>query len=209
MTVLAIAPRFNTPGKNDAVGAFLPEARAFAKLHGGKVFTFDNRAPGIQRFVEVIDYLAPLKSIEVCAFFCHGLKHALQPGVTLRNVHVLAAALRGARSVPLYACDTARDNDSDDDDDIAAGVGGAGGMASALSAALGAATVVDAHCTTAHTTKNPHVRRFRGGGDGAWLVEPRSSSWKRWKALLRDDREFRLSFPMWSEAQLAAEMAKR
>ena len=42
MTVIAIAPAHDSPGKHDASGAFIPEARAFVKLHGGKLLTFVN-----------------------------------------------------------------------------------------------------------------------------------------------------------------------
>jgi hypothetical protein len=150
---IAIAPMHNSPGKKDATGAFLPEARAFAKLHGGKVLLFDNSKPSKDRFTDVIDALTG-RQAHCVAFFCHGLKTSLQVGATLRNVHVLAAALRdaGCTTVPLFACDTARDADRDHADDMADGSGGAGGFASALSAALPEARVYG-HTVTAHTTK--------------------------------------------------------
>lgn len=202
MTVIAIAPMFNSPGKKDASGAFLPEARLFAKLHGGRLMLFDNRKPEKARFTEVIDLLTGQRA-DCVAFFCHGFKSGLQVGANMRNVHVLAATLRdcGVRTVPLYACDAARDLDGERDDDNGEGPGGAGGFASALSAAL-PGVVVDAHTTAAHTTRNPHVRRFRGGGDGEWLVTPGSVLWRPWRDALRDDREFRLSFPLWSEDEI-------
>ena len=123
---------------------------------------------------------------------------------------MLAAALRdvGAASVPLYACDAARDNDADRSDDSEPGPGGAGGFASTLSAAL-PGVVVDAHTTTAHTTRNPHVRRFMSGGDGAWLVEPGSPMWRTWRDALREDRDFRLGFPLMSADAIASYLSAR
>ena len=220
MTVIAIAPAHDSPGKRDSSGAFVPEARAFVKLHGGRVLLFDNRREPKDRFVELIDVLAKMPRVlddkgavvppHAVAFFCHGHKNGLQVGATLRNAHVLAAALRdiGAASVPLYACDAARDNDADRSDDSEPGPGGAGGFASTLSAAL-PGVVIDAHTTTAHTTRNPHVRRFMNGGDGAWLVEPGSALWRTWRDALRDDRDFRLGFPLMSSEAIAAYLSAR
>lgn len=204
---IAIAPMHNSSGKKDATGAFLPEARAFAKLHGGRVLTFDNRKPSKDRFVEVIDLLRG-RHAHCVAFFCHGLKTSLQVGATLRNVHVLAAALRdcGATTVPLYACDAARNADRDHADDMADGPGGVGGFASSLASH---GFRVDAHVTTGHATSNPHVRRFDRAPEGEWLVTPGSPWWRTWKTALREDATFRLSFPLWSSERLVAELARR
>lgn len=210
MTVLAIAPAHNTGAKKDATGAFQPEALAFAKMHAGRRMLFDNTAPAKARFANVIDYLTPHRNVECVAFFCHGLKTGLQIGATMRNVHALAATLRtcGVRSVALYACDAARDLDADQHDDLDDGDAGAGGFASALSGALPGVPVY-AHPTTAHTTRNPHVRVFTGGGDGAWLVEPGSPWWRHWRAALQDDAALRLGFPLWSRERLVVELASR
>lgn len=208
MTAIAIAPMHNSPGKKDATGAFLPEARAFARFNGGKVLLFDNHKAPRDRLIDVIDGLRGQRA-HCVAFFCHGLKTSIQVGATLRNVHVLASALRdcGAEVVPLYACDAARDTDNDREDDNADGPGGVGGFASALATA--GPFRVDAHTTTAHTTRNPHVRRFDGEAEGHWLVEPGSAWWPTWRAALRDDPGFRLSFPLWSRERLLAELARR
>lgn len=209
MTVLAIAPMHNTGGKKDATGAFIPEARQFARLHGGKVLLFDNSKPSKQRFADVIDLLQGRRGISCVAFFCHGLRNGLQVGATLRNAHVLAAALRdvGATSVPLYACDAARDNDADREDDQDDGPGGVGGFASVLASA--GPFRVDAHTTAAHTTKNPNVRRFDGSASGEWIVAPRSAWWPMWRETLKIDPIFRLSFPLWTNERIVAELARR
>lgn len=206
--MLAIRPTTNRPGTNpatgkpwaDVTGAFAPEARAWAALHGGKVATFDNTRGDAARFRDVCDLLDGRSGLRAVAFFCHGYRSGLQCGATVRNVEAFSWALRAALApgapVILYACDAARDLDNDRADDLAKGPAGDGGFASLLSRHLGADHWVDAHVTTAHTTINPHVRRFRGGGAGAWIVEPGSPEWAAWRARLKGDRDFRLSFSL-------------
>jgi len=221
VTVIAIAPRHNRPGINphtrrpyrDA-DEFRREAHAFAQLHGGRVFVFDNHKEPAARFADVVDWLTPMRGIEAAGFFCHGLKASIQVGAGVKNAHVLAATLRscGVRAVPLYACETARDLDGDRKDDEDDGPGGAGGFASVLVRALGGDCHVDAHTRSGHTSRLPFVRRFYANDDtdaGHWLVEPGSALWRTWKAALRDDRDFRLSFPLLSQEAIAAYLSAR
>lgn len=210
MSVVAIAPMHNSPGKKDATGAFIPEAKAFAKMHHGRLMLFDSHAPPRSRFVDVIDYLTPMRNVEAVGFFCHGFKSGLQIGVSMRTVHVLAATLRtcGVRTVALYACDTARDGDGDRSDDVQPGPGGDGGFASALSAAMPGVDVWG-HAVAGHATRSPWMRRFRDGGDGEWAVEPKSALWAAWRRALQDDAALRLSFPLWPRERLVAELARR
>jgi hypothetical protein len=213
VSVLAIAPAYDRPGVNPATGrpyrdatqAFQPEAEEFARLHGGRVATFDSRANEIARLQETLQILKAERGAGHAAIglFMHGFRSGMQCGFRLWNVsdaaRALTAALAPGGVVALYACDAARDTDSDRKDDTAKGPGGAGGFASRLAAALGpAARWVDAHATAAHTTKNPHLRRFLTSDatdDGLWIVEPGAPAWKAWAARLQKDREFRLSFP--------------
>lgn len=205
MRVLAFCPRSNSPGKKDATGAFIPEALAFVRLHGGRVAYFDNLLPPAQRFRSVLQELSQSAPVECVAFFCHGHKNGMQIGANLRNIPTLAAAIAGvdARIVPLYACDAARDLDADRSDDSLPGPGGVGGYADRLSRALGGDISVDAHTTAGHTTWNPHVRRFPGG---KWIVEPGSPLWRKWRAKLREDRDFRLTFPFMSIKDIHARL---
>lgn len=210
MTVLAIAPMHDTDGKRDASAVFVPQARAFCRLHKGRLMTFDSRQPKPARFTDVIDWLAPMRDVEAVGFFMHGFRSGLQCGAHMRNVHVLAASLRqcGVRVVALYACDTARDLDARRDDDMVSDDAGDGGFASALSAALPGVAVYG-HPVTAHATRAPYVRRFVGGGAGEWVVPPSSPWWRHWRAALQDDEALRLSFPLWPRERLIAELARR
>jgi hypothetical protein len=209
---IAICPTHNHRGRKDVTGAFLPEARAFADLHGAELRQFDNRAAKWRRRreVEAILDAAPLKLTHV-AIFCHGYRRGLQTGHTTFSVNRLAAAIArnatASASVTLYACDTARDGDKQRNDDTKPGPGGEGGFADKLRDGLLAHGMrgghIDAHPVTAHATKAPYVRRFYIdpeaqdlGGD--WLVAPGSTLWQAWRRKLRQDRRFRLSFPLMS-----------
>lgn len=212
---LAFVPLHNSAGKKDVTGAFLPEARAWARMFpDGTIVRFDNTRPPEVRRREVerkIREHAPGLIVPWIAFFCHGLKDRIQTGHDLRTAPSLAAeiAARDCYAVTLYACDTARDLDASREDDLAPGPGGEGGFADTLRdampepPALAHAPWIDAHTVTAHTTIAPFVRRFHMRGDrtkgGDWIVEPRSPLFGAWRRKLREDRNFRLSFPTMTE----------
>jgi hypothetical protein len=71
---------------------------------------------------------------------------------------------------------------------------------------------VDAHKTAGHTSWNPNVVRFLcedvddeefGAEGGFYLVEPRSTYWKKWCAALRDNKSgFRYSFMTKTEFEI-------
>jgi hypothetical protein len=223
---LAFVPTQDTPGKRDCTGAFLPEARLFTRLHSMSPPACFPNAEGVgfrARGEAVLAALAQRRDLDVVAFFCHGWRDGLQCGFRLGTIDRLADALAvaGTRQlvVALYACDAARDaDDARADDTGAAGPGGDGGFADELRDALCRRGLVDcrvdAHVTTAHTTRNPYVRRFEGGGSvtggqgGAWLVRPGSRLWRPWVEALRapSTRPLRLRFPLMSAAEIHAEL---
>jgi hypothetical protein len=222
---LAFVPDTNSPGKRDVTGAFLPEARAFTGLHdlpdpvafpSGAGVSFRRRGDAVLRAI------AQHRDLEVVAFFCHGWRDGIQAGFRVPSIDRLADALAVAGTpqliVALYACDAARDaDDARSDDTGAAGPGGDGGFADELRDALCRRGLVDcrvdAHVTTAHTTRNPYVRRFEGGGSimggqgGSWLVRPGSRLWRTWVRALRGTT-LRLRFPLMSAADVHAELAR-
>lgn len=196
MTILCVAPRYNTD-KPDATGAFQPEARAFAALHGAAApVLYDNRATKPARRRAVLGAIAAVHP-DVLAIFGHGWETGIQCGFGLAQVGDLAGALAGAARAPrviLYGCLTAEGT----------GPGGDGGFADALRDALCAAGAawaqVDAHVTAGHCCRNPYVRRFEGAGvptgglGGAYLVTPGAALWKPWVAALKGDLRFRFPF---------------
>ena len=224
-SVIAFAPRHNSPGLHDATGAFIPEARRFLQLAGGEgrkgLFLFNPRRPMAERAAYVLDtlreYEAQKRKVRAVAFFCHGYSRGLQAGFRSSgrsvNVSELAEAIADISGagviVPLYACSTAGSP-------RLGAPGGDGGFADSLRDALcrhGATHCrVDAHVTLGHTTRNPHVRRFEGAGSpiggvgGAYLVPPSSPYWQGWKRALRKT-DSRLLFPWWDSARVVAEAA--
>jgi hypothetical protein len=200
---LVVTPDRNTPGRNDFSGAFRPEARAFCKAHGvpvGEILQIDISADAKAKRAALLKAIP--EGCDTLAIFAHGLHRKLPHlGWDTGNVPALAAALARASSAPrviLYACSTAN----------GPGPGGDGGFADALRDALVAAGAtgaqVDAHTTAGHTTVNPYVRRFDGASSagGAWLIEPGTRAFRRWRALLRTP--FRFEFPFLDAAAIAA-----
>lgn len=215
MRAIIIHAGHNTT-KPDATGAFIPEAKNYSehlRAQGWHVerYAFDNRAAKVARRAEVEAHVIGHGSDcawDHFAFFGHGLARGIQSGHDLgtmdRLVYGLTLRATGRLVVTLYACDAG--------DSPRKGPGGDGGFADALRDALatrGVTGYVDAHTTTGHATRNPHVRRFiMDGGPGIggeWLVEPGSPLWRRWVAALKGPMRFR--FPLLTREQIHAELA--
>src|SRR5512139_2741428 len=220
LRVVALAPRYDSAGKHDATGAFIPEAHRFLSLHGAedKVRLFDNTKPPSARRREVCEILEglPAGSYDLVAFFCHGYPRGLQTGHSIAELGELAddlaRILRTGGSVALYACSAGEDLLKATADHLEEGPGGEGGFADSLRDALSrrgkVGGHVDAHVLVAHTTRNPYVRRFytdgmEGGEGGDWLVAPRSPLWAMWRKAL-SGTELRFQFPTMSRAEVEA-----
>jgi len=221
MRMLCLVPDQNTTGKSDMSGAFLPEARAFVRHHGVPelvIRRFPATEPIPKRRATCVEAFNTAEHpLDVVAFFCHGWRDGLQAGFLRANVLVLARLMgmhaRLDAHVLLYACETGRDSDADADDDSEPGPGGDGGFADELRdacEALGRRVTVMGHTTCAHTTYNPHARRFapgHGGRGGEWYVEPEGPLWRLWVRALRDPRNtLRYRFPMMTPGEIAAEL---
>jgi hypothetical protein len=211
--MIAFAPKYNTKGRKDATGAFIPEAKRFLEYHEcdpGGINLIDNSKSTRSMRKQVLDVLrdVPDDTVRGVAFFCHGYRRGIQFGFNTLVCTELARELfrvgGDAVVVPLYACDTARDTDRQRKDDLAS-MGGDGGFADTLRDRLcqvgGWLCTVDAHTTAGHTTRNPHVRRFDGlglpvgGAGGYYLVSRRHKPmWRAWRAALRTPFRFEFSF---------------
>ena len=220
--VLCLAPDQNSPGRYDATGAFLPEARAFARANSQNPDAIIARFPARELFLRrravclrAIES-AP-KPLDVLAFFCHGWRDGLQAGWQRTTLLHLARTLaqHAARDahVVLYACDTGRDQDELREDDTEPGPGGDGGFADELRdacEALGRQITVVGHTTAGHCSYNPFARRFVpgcGGRGGSWFVEPESPLWQAWVHALREPRgTLRYRFWGMTPAEIAAEL---
>lgn len=202
-------PDQNTPGKVDMTGAFLPEARAFARFHGQPdtvVYRFPSAVPMQLRRQAVTEVIEKAdQPLDVLGFWCHGWRDGIQAGFRAANILTLArlVAMHCSKTayVLLYACDTG--SNVDDVGDTLPGPGGDGGFADELRDAaelLGRQVTVMGHTTAGHCGMNPFARRFapgEGGKGGSWFVEPESPLWQAWVRALRDPRST-LRFRFWS-----------
>lgn len=217
MNALVFCPQYDSPGKKDATGAFIPEALAFCDLHKcAAPVRFNNMLSMAQRRTVALARIVAAKpgTIDTLAVFSHGYKGGIQLGFTVADVDHLATALAVAcaksLTVALYCCDTARDADADAQDDIMPGPGGEGGFADALRNALrkvGVSVTIYGHASLGHCTRNPNVRVFRSGevGGGAWLVEPGSPHWCEWRKALQDGT-LRYRFPFMTVEAVETEL---
>lgn len=162
---------------NDFVGAFDPESRRYAKYWrscGDEVvlLTFDLSKRAKDRVESVLAAIETNAPIDRLAFFCHGWRTGLQPGLSSGDVvgraglmkfaQRLAAASTPGLKIALYACSTGSSNGPPGD-------GGDGGFADLLRDALCASgrehVTIFAHTTAGHTTRNEFIRLFSGHGN--------------------------------------------
>lgn len=220
VNALILTPDRNTH-ENDYLGAFRPEARAFAKLHGilpTRIKAIDVSRPLADRHFALCREIAAAGPIDLLAFFCHGWPLGIQVGGVVGRIRSLAQTIANASGptlrIVLYACSTAADptRPAPPGD---AGPGGDGGFADQLRDALCAVgrpyCRVDAHTVRGHTTQNPFVRRFSGDGSligghgGSWIVAPHSAQWSTWKHVL-EKTDLRFRFPLMSLAEIHNEL---
>jgi len=217
-SIIAIAPMHNTPGRHDATGAFIPEAKRFLKYHAQPnscLHLIDNHLskarmyPAVRRVID-----DPPSAFSGIAFFCHGYRTGIQFGITTKNMTPLTDVIAGYSeedvAVTCYCCDVARDSDRHRQDDLET-MGGDGGFCDELRDHLcvsGAVMcVVDGHTTAGHTTRNPDVRRFLGagsdeGGVGGHYIVARAKRqlFKKWRQALRTN--FRFQYPYLSDSDI-------
>jgi hypothetical protein len=190
MKILTIETGYDSPGKHDATGAFLPEAAAFRKLHGGSRLEFVTAQTAAKRRAATDSAIRGEPGLDVLATFGHGTATSLiVTGHTNATVAALGAAVREAQSceflesdtnltVILYACSTAS---------------GRAGFADHLADLLPGANVW-AHTAAGHATWNPNTELAGGPNHGDPIARPGEPLWKRWAARMHDDQAFRLSF---------------
>jgi hypothetical protein len=215
----------NTPGRHDATGAFIPAARAFAKLHGGTLIPVnclnENKTKRQKQILGAID--AAPDRVDSVSFFCHGWPRGVQFGFDITKTSIPALAAVAAKKstddliVSLYCCSTADGPDigdesyPDDDETGTPAPGTDGGFADHLRDKLSYFGAINckviAHRKGGHTTKNPHVVVFEGGGDpeggigGRWIIDPKDDLWPAWRAALKTDMRFRFPFMTMEEIE--------
>lgn len=199
----------NTHGKKDATGAFIPEARGFARHYGipdEHLIGVDCTQPKRQRREQVLAAIASVEGLEGLLFFCHGWPTGIQMGFNLKNLHILADVIAKHAvddiKVGLMACLTA-ENKERDNEVKEIGPATDGGFADRLRDELSARKIsrgwVDGHKTAGHTSWNPMLIRFlcenanqeedddHETPGGSWIIKPGSLYWKRWREALKNN----------------------
>jgi hypothetical protein len=228
--ILVIYSNTNTGKKSDATGAFIPEARAFAKVHGvpaenvvGIKCPKTNKAKRRKQVLDAIESAGQYGPLDAIAFFGHGWPDGIQFGFNRAHIPELVGTMQGYCSpsvkVTLFAC-LAAENDVRDKQVKQLGVATDGGFCDLLRDEMVRHGMnkgdVTGHKTAGHTRWNPYWVRFLcsavtnpevGATGGAWLVEPGSELWRPWVKALKDQKGglgYRLIFM--SELDIKAEL---
>jgi hypothetical protein len=203
----------NVKNKQDATGAFIPEASAF-RAFLGDVLNYHtvhfvpidcvNNKPEKRKalFYKALDNI-PEHSLSCVAMFCHGYVSGVQFGLSKKDiperVSKLAPLCKRHVVLPLYCCSTADNGHNEEDPQL----GTDGSFADLLRDRLITSGIslcrVVAHRTAGHTTRNPHVVFFDGDGTdtaqtgGVYPVSPGGKLWGKWKIQL--EKSFRFLIP--------------
>lgn len=228
--ILVVYSNTNSHGKSDATGAFIPEAKAFAKLHEvdwatarGFKLTKTNKAKRRQRTLDAIAQAGKDRLLDAIALFGHGWPQGIQFGFNRGHIPELvqhmARYCQPSVKVILFAC-LAAENDVRDKKITGLGPATDGGFADILRDEMVRQGLdkgrVDGHKTAGHTSWNPNLVRFLcedvgdpefGAVGGAWVVAPRSEMWKLWIKALKDQKGgMRYRFPFMSEMSIKLEL---
>lgn len=209
--ILVIYSSQNSGKKHDATGAFIPEAKAFAKVHSvPKRNVIGMKFPRVKKYVrreqvyEAIETVGSSAPIDAIAFFGHGWPDGLQCGCNRKDIPELVECMqpycKSDVKVTLYAC-LAAENDVKDRQIKDLGPATDGGFCDVLRDEMVRhgmdAGDVTGHKTHGHTRWNPYWVRFlcsavtnpeEGATGGAWLIEPGSQLWKPWVKALKDKK---------------------
>lgn len=229
--ILVIYSNTNSRGKSDATGAFIPEMKAFAKIHDvpkenvvGIRCPRVNKAKRRRQVYAAITKATRFGQLDAIAFFGHGWPQGIQFGFNRSHIPDLVwcmkdCCLPGVKVI-LFAC-LAAENDVKDKKVTGLGPVTDGGFCDLLRDEMVRQEInrgwVDGHKTAGHTSWNPFLVRFLcedvddpefGAVGGAWLVAPRSELWKKWiKALKNQKTGMRYRFPFMSEMAIKLELA--
>lgn len=206
----------NVKGRKDATGAFIPEAKQFAKVNNVPESNMlgvpcvgmkaDKRREMVFDFIDANSN----KNVEMIAWFGHGWSTGIQFGFTNKNLDELILAM-GSTNFPdymkqvLYACSTASKSENTRNIKMP---GTEGGFADLLRDQMVADLYengwVDGHLQPGHTTKNPYVIRFETDPldtvDGEYIIDPTDELWGKWVKALKTD--FRFQFPYLTEDEI-------
>lgn len=209
--ILLFVSSVDSKARKDASGAFVPEAKGFAKANGvpeSNVVFIDciKNKVSVRAHIIRMELLRRKGSgFKAIVFFGHGWPSGIQFGYNINNCYYLAELIAGCADldvkVGLFTCLTA-ENSIRDTERKNIGPATNGGFADTLRDSLVRNGIeggwVDAHKTAGHATWNPYVVRFFCEGGyfigteydaigGGWIVEPGSKYWKKWVPALRNN----------------------
>lgn len=228
MNGLVFYSAVNSKGRVDATGAFIPEAKKFAESHSipsDRLIGIDgtSRNPAALRRAQVLNALRNYEDLDFIAFFCHGWPNGIQFGFQRKHIELLVRHFQALPTlrVCLYAC-LAAENDVRDNELKRLGPATDGGFADLMRDEMVRCGFtmgwVDGHKTAGHTSFNPYVVRFNcddvddpefGAEGGGWVVEPRSTYWKKWISALRHNTHgMRYHFPVMDELHIKTVLDK-
>jgi hypothetical protein len=160
------APKFDSPQRHDASGAFLPYMEAFGRLYGGghgRVATlpFDNHASADTEFAMIAAAIDQIPGdLDAIVYFGHGEPFGMvSSDIYDKDIQKFAQLIKrksthGVRVV-LYACSCGKFNYP------------GGSFAAKLAVALrDIDAVVFGHDNVGHTVTNANIYRYSGGGLG-------------------------------------------
>lgn len=186
-------------GKKDSTYVFKPEAKAFAQLHGVP----DSRVIPVPQNISIIarrkifrETCKKYEDIDKIVYFGHGSKSSLPGiGMNLYNLKYCVDYINGCAAdqltIVLYACLAGK------------GFGIADQLYWALQEHLYCCKVV-AHLSAGHASWNPYAE-YSGIGknkDGRKIIDSSDPLWSTWLKELKENQEFRLSFPFWTETRI-------
>ena len=222
--ILVVYTNKNDPRlPNDAGGAFIPEAMAFAKLHKvPETNMLGVPCPGMpagKRREAVCDFFRGHTDgkIEMIAWFGHGYSTGIQFGFNIQTIPQLVEYMKlccaDDVSMIFYACSTGSTNKktraikspgtnngfADKVRDYMLWAGFRGGW-------------IDGHLKPGHTTLQPFLLRFyvepmfEGIWDvpgGEWIISPKGPLWKKWRdAIQTKGSTFKFLIPFAAQAEI-------
>lgn len=204
MSVLAILPDRNSPGRHDWSGGFRPWAVEWQHAHGGALVQIDLSLKPWQRRRDVLGAIQA-HAPETLALFTHGLQRflpqfAIGPA-TIRQLALTIASVASSPRIVLYACSTGSGPGIDGDK------GFADTLRDELCTAGAKGCQVDAHVTAGRADANPTVRRFVGpvpAVGGQYLVDSSDPLWSTWRQALTG--RMRWEFPFLTAAEIRARL---
>lgn len=208
MKALVFFTSTNRKGRKDATGAFIPEAKAFAKIHGvpkRDLIAVPQDIPLWDRRWIVRKALQKRAGVatayDAVIYLGHGTPTSL-PGLGLRQNNLAwfadgVAGLIGWKGVlVLYACSAGK------------GFGVADRIDVELADRGFKEVRTVAHLTPGHASWNPYAE-YSGEGPtsrGVPIIAKGSKVWQRWISALRNNQWFRLSFPFMTQSEIVRQL---